>query len=102
MIDSQPDLAPLIKRVRGGYLKIQGTWMPYEVRWIFSLPQGHYRSSLTSGRAPTLSPVRESSFLISTICQPEPRVAYNIREDLVPLFGYVICTVLDSRVLKVM
>lgn len=31
MIDSQPDLAPLIRRVRGGYLKIQGTWMPYEV-----------------------------------------------------------------------
>ncbi|KAG6816669.1 hypothetical protein H0H87_004029 [Tephrocybe sp. NHM501043] len=30
MIDSQPDLAPLIRRVRGGYLKIQGTWMPYE------------------------------------------------------------------------
>lgn len=33
MIDSQPDLAPLIRRVRGGYLKIQGTWMPYEVRF---------------------------------------------------------------------
>ncbi|KAG6877952.1 hypothetical protein C0993_001570 [Termitomyces sp. T159_Od127] len=32
MIDSQPDLAPLIRRVRGGYLKIQGTWMPYERR----------------------------------------------------------------------
>lgn len=31
MIDSQPDLAPQIRRVRGGYLKIQGTWMPYEV-----------------------------------------------------------------------
>jgi hypothetical protein len=33
MIDSQPDLAPLIRRVRGGYLKIQGTWMPYEVSY---------------------------------------------------------------------
>ncbi len=31
MIDSQPDLAQVIRRVRGGYLKIQGTWMPYEV-----------------------------------------------------------------------
>ena len=31
MVDAQPDLAPLIRRVRGGYLKIQGTWMPYEV-----------------------------------------------------------------------
>jgi hypothetical protein len=30
MIESQPNLAPLIRRVRGGYLKIQGTWMPYE------------------------------------------------------------------------
>jgi len=35
MIDSQPDLAPLIRRVRGGYLKIQGTWMPYEVSLFF-------------------------------------------------------------------
>lgn len=31
MIESQPNLAPLIRRVRGGYLKIQGTWMPYDV-----------------------------------------------------------------------
>jgi hypothetical protein len=31
MIESQPDLASQIRRVRGGYLKIQGTWMPYEV-----------------------------------------------------------------------
>jgi len=31
MIDSQPELASVIRRVRGGYLKIQGTWMPYEV-----------------------------------------------------------------------
>ena len=39
MIDSQPDLAPVIRRVRGGYLKIQGTWMPYEVshtRFLFT------------------------------------------------------------------
>ncbi|KAF5359496.1 hypothetical protein D9756_002902 [Leucocoprinus leucothites] len=52
MIDSQPDLAPLIRRVRGGYLKIQGTWMPYEVALRLSR-----------------------------------RVAWSIREDLVPLFG---------------
>ena len=31
IIDSQPDLAPQLRRVRGGYLKIQGTWMPYEI-----------------------------------------------------------------------
>lgn len=30
IIDSQPDLASQLRRVRGGYLKIQGTWMPYE------------------------------------------------------------------------
>lgn len=52
MIDSQPDLAPLIRRVRGGYLKIQGTWMPYEVALRLSR-----------------------------------RVAWPIKEDLIPLFG---------------
>ncbi|KDR78537.1 hypothetical protein GALMADRAFT_117937 [Galerina marginata CBS 339.88] len=52
MIDSQPDLAPLIRRVRGGYLKIQGTWMPYEVALKLSR-----------------------------------RVAWSIRDDLIPLFG---------------
>lgn len=52
MIDSQPDLAPVIRRVRGGYLKIQGTWMPYEVALRLSR-----------------------------------RVAWPIRDDLVPLFG---------------
>jgi hypothetical protein len=31
MVESQPDLAAQLRRVRGGYLKIQGTWMPYEV-----------------------------------------------------------------------
>ncbi|KAI0926339.1 hypothetical protein AcW1_008543 [Taiwanofungus camphoratus] len=31
IIDSQPDLATQLRRVRGGYLKIQGTWMPYEI-----------------------------------------------------------------------
>ncbi|KAG6369885.1 hypothetical protein JVT61DRAFT_13349 [Boletus reticuloceps] len=38
MIDSQPDLAPVIRRVRGGYLKIQGTWMPYEVSAPTAMP----------------------------------------------------------------
>ncbi len=32
MLESQPELATQLRRVRGGYLKIQGTWMPYEVR----------------------------------------------------------------------
>ncbi|KAJ6468671.1 hypothetical protein C8R47DRAFT_1302439 [Mycena vitilis] len=52
MVDSQPELAQVIRRVRGGYLKIQGTWMPYEI-------------ALKLAR----------------------RVAWNIREDLIPLFG---------------
>lgn len=90
MIDSQPDLAPLIRRVRGGYLKIQGTWMPYEVRFCSHF-KGHYRSSLTSGCTPTLSPVGGFLFLFTDIfLNLKPRVAYNIREDLVPLFGYAI------------
>ncbi|KAJ7765943.1 hypothetical protein DFH07DRAFT_1014563 [Mycena maculata] len=52
MIDSQPELAHVIRRVRGGYLKIQGTWMPFDV-------------ALRLAR----------------------RVAWTIREDLIPLFG---------------
>lgn len=31
MVDSKPELAGVIRRVRGGYLKIQGTWMPWNV-----------------------------------------------------------------------
>ncbi|KAF9651322.1 DNA-binding domain of Mlu1-box binding protein MBP1, partial [Thelephora ganbajun] len=54
MVESEPELAARIRRVRGGYLKIQGTWMPYEVG--------------------------SSQFI---------RVAWHIRYDLVPLFGYV-------------
>ncbi|KAJ7112845.1 hypothetical protein C8R43DRAFT_133916 [Mycena crocata] len=52
MIDSQPDLAGVIRRVRGGYLKIQGTWMPFEVAERLAR-----------------------------------RVAWTIRDDLIPLFG---------------
>ncbi|EIN03931.1 DNA-binding domain of Mlu1-box binding protein MBP1 [Punctularia strigosozonata HHB-11173 SS5] len=52
MVESQPELEPHIRRVRGGYLKIQGTWLPYEVALRLSR-----------------------------------RVAWPIREDLIPLFG---------------
>jgi hypothetical protein len=41
MIESQPELAPQLRRVRGGYLKIQGTWMPYEVRSEVSCLSSH-------------------------------------------------------------
>jgi hypothetical protein len=30
LVDTHPDLASTIKKVRGGFLKIQGTWMPFE------------------------------------------------------------------------
>lgn len=50
MIDSQPDLAPVIRRVRGGYLKIQGTWMPYEVSISASyIPQHSFHIRSHSG-----------------------------------------------------
>jgi len=39
MVESEPELAARIRRVRGGYLKIQGTWMPYEVRSVVTLDQ---------------------------------------------------------------
>ncbi|GJJ08637.1 hypothetical protein Clacol_002856 [Clathrus columnatus] len=52
IVEGQPELASQLRRVRGGYLKIQGTWMPYEI-------------ALGLAR----------------------RVAWTIREDLIPLFG---------------
>ncbi|CAG8497294.1 13463_t:CDS:2 [Ambispora gerdemannii] len=30
LVETHPDLAATIKKVRGGFLKIQGTWMPYD------------------------------------------------------------------------
>ncbi|EPQ53931.1 DNA-binding domain of Mlu1-box binding protein MBP1, partial [Gloeophyllum trabeum ATCC 11539] len=52
MVESQPDLASRIRRVRGGYLKIQGTWLPHDVA-----------------------------------LQLSRRVAYPIRDELIPFFG---------------
>ncbi|KAH7318860.1 transcription regulator HTH, apses-type DNA-binding domain-containing protein [Rhizoctonia solani] len=52
ILESQPDLVTKLRRVRGGYLKMQGTWMARDV-------------ALELAR----------------------RVAWNIRYDLVPLFG---------------
>lgn len=31
LVDNSPDLEPMIRRVRGGFLKIQGTWVPFQV-----------------------------------------------------------------------
>jgi len=31
LIDNHPELEGVIRRIRGGYLKIQGTWVPYEL-----------------------------------------------------------------------
>ncbi|ORY86704.1 transcription regulator HTH, apses-type DNA-binding domain-containing protein, partial [Leucosporidium creatinivorum] len=52
LIESQPEIAGRIRKIRGGYLKVQGTWMPYEIA--------------------------------QELCR---RVAWDIRHDLVPLFG---------------
>ncbi|PLW24234.1 hypothetical protein PCANC_04090 [Puccinia coronata f. sp. avenae] len=52
LVESDPTIAPYLRKVRGGYLKIQGTWLPFET-------------------AQTLA----------------RRVAWQIRYDLVPLFG---------------
>jgi len=32
LVEMQPEVGILLKKVRGGYLKIQGTWLPYDVR----------------------------------------------------------------------
>ena len=31
LVEMQPEVGVLLKKVRGGYLKIQGTWLPYDV-----------------------------------------------------------------------
>ena len=31
LVDSHPELEGVIRRIRGGFLKIQGTWVPYEL-----------------------------------------------------------------------
>lgn len=31
LVDSSPELAFKVKRIRGGFLKIQGTWVPYDI-----------------------------------------------------------------------
>ncbi|KAK9447559.1 uncharacterized protein V1518DRAFT_376771 [Limtongia smithiae] len=31
LVDNSPDLENVIRRVRGGFLKIQGTWLPYDI-----------------------------------------------------------------------
>ncbi|KAA1080654.1 hypothetical protein PGT21_015981 [Puccinia graminis f. sp. tritici] len=52
LVESDPTIAPYLRKVRGGYLKIQGTWLPFDT-------------------AQTLA----------------RRVAWQVRYDLVPLFG---------------
>ena len=66
MIDSQPDLAPLIRRVRGGYLKIQGTWMPYEVSHYYHYYCRHWKRIVT-----------DALFLIKVALKLSRRFAQN-------------------------
>lgn len=47
LLDISPQLEPVLRRVRGGYLKIQGTWLPYEVAYGLALRIAyHIRFSL--------------------------------------------------------
>jgi hypothetical protein len=91
MVESQPDLAAQLRRVRGGYLKIQGTWMPYEVsRPLSILSLACTDPTRLPGRAATCATVRSFTAFEWTpafILIIFHRVAWPIREDLVPLFG---------------
>lgn len=63
MVESEPELAARIRRVRGGYLKIQGTWMPYEVRSSrFSRPMVCYLNQ--PGCSETFSQVHTFKFFL--------------------------------------
>ncbi|KAK9466465.1 hypothetical protein V1512DRAFT_263661 [Lipomyces arxii] len=47
LVDNCPDLEPVIRRVRGGFLKIQGTWLPFDVaRTLASRTCYHIRFAL--------------------------------------------------------
>jgi hypothetical protein len=47
LVDNSPDLEPVIRRVRGGFLKIQGTWVPFPVaRALASRTCYHIRFAL--------------------------------------------------------
>ncbi len=102
MVEAQPELASQLRRVRGGYLKIQGTWVPYEASPL------HYAHlcdlayfdplsvflSLNLGCDAACAEVRDfaSSFRCYSYSQAlelvlSIRVAWPIRHDLVPLFG---------------
>ena len=68
MVESEPELAARIRRVRGGYLKIQGTWMPYEVGSSYPQPTAGY--SPRTGGSQTFSQVR-SIFVLVRISKAE-------------------------------
>ncbi|KAK9385861.1 hypothetical protein V1515DRAFT_606825 [Lipomyces mesembrius] len=47
LVDNSPDLEPVIRRVRGGFLKIQGTWLPFTIaRTLASRTCYHIRFAL--------------------------------------------------------
>ncbi|KAI8881521.1 DNA-binding domain of Mlu1-box binding protein MBP1, partial [Backusella circina FSU 941] len=47
MVDSNPELK--VKKIRGGFLKIQGTWIPYEYAYILCKRTAwHVRKELVS------------------------------------------------------
>lgn len=101
MIDSQPDLAPLIRRVRGGYLKIQGTWMPYEVCPSNRLHVETSADILLPGGSATISTVSASRGLYI--------LRYNLMfsewhgqsaKTLSPSLGVSLCSIPSSCITK--
>lgn len=99
MIESQPELACQIRRIRGGYLKIQGTWIPYEVR-AHSIHIVCTRLTLTfTVRTSTVSSVCWALMYLRTAtcfdCTHDS-VAFAIRFDLVPLFGCVLSLIVSN------
>ncbi|PWN51223.1 DNA-binding domain of Mlu1-box binding protein MBP1, partial [Violaceomyces palustris] len=31
LLEASPELEPVVRKIRGGFLKIQGTWLPFDV-----------------------------------------------------------------------
>lgn len=101
IVEAQPEIASQLRRVRGGYLKIQGTWMPYEVGvsdYLFlayicswtSFCEIDCFSTSKKVCAPPFALCFRSVFFGSCSVSTKNkhfRVAWPIKEDLIPLFG---------------
>ncbi|KAK9454782.1 hypothetical protein V1511DRAFT_488466 [Dipodascopsis uninucleata] len=58
LVDNSPDLEPVIRRVRGGFLKIQGTWLPFPIaRALAARTCYHIRFALVPIFGPDFPPL---------------------------------------------